>query len=59
MSSGSQPAISQIARRDRLIEELIEILRPQLATAPLNVEQHREMQAAIANYSEDLLRGEK
>jgi hypothetical protein len=48
--------VSQVARRDKLLEEIREILAPQLMGAQaLSVEQHRKLQAAIANYTIDLL----
>lgn len=52
----SSSGMSQIARRDKLLEEIREILHPQLmGEQAMTVAQHRELQAAIANYTEDVL----
>lgn len=48
--------VSQVARRDQLLEQIREILHPQLmGESALTVEQHRALQAAIANFTVDLL----
>jgi hypothetical protein len=48
--------LSQVARRDQLLEKIRAILEPQLMEGPaLSVEQHKQLQAAIANYTVDLL----
>ncbi len=51
---------SLIARRDELIEQILEVLRPQtdaaaLAGCSFSPRQHCELQAAIAHYNEDVL----
>jgi hypothetical protein len=48
--------VSQVRRRDHLLEEILEILHPQLMERQaLTVDQHRALQAAIANFTVDLL----
>jgi hypothetical protein len=47
--------ISFVARRDELIQSMLDVLRPQTDAAALTVQQHVELQAAIAQYTADVL----
>lgn len=49
---------TQLERQDELVEELLQILQPQLDGQPaLSATQHRELQAAIANFVLELRGG--
>jgi hypothetical protein len=47
--------ISFVARRDELIQSMLDVLRPQTDAAALTFQQHVELQAAIAHYTADVL----
>ena len=48
--------VSMVARRDDLITRIQSVLEPQLKKAPLSVQQHVDLQVAIANFTVDLLK---